>query len=49
MSEAVSGVTDGVLDPFPLYTNRYGLDDLQEAFRDLRERSKGYVKGLLLV
>ncbi|MHB9028691.1 MAG: MDR/zinc-dependent alcohol dehydrogenase-like family protein [Candidatus Latescibacterota bacterium] len=49
MQTAMSAVAGGLLDPFPLYTNRYGLEELQEAFQDLREHANGYVKGLLLL
>jgi len=46
---AVDVVADGTLDPAPLYTHRYALDDLARALADTRERPDGFMKALVTV
>jgi threonine dehydrogenase-like Zn-dependent dehydrogenase len=48
MHAAVEAVRDGWIDPLPLYTHRYGLDDLGQALDDADARPGGFVKGLLV-
>jgi threonine dehydrogenase-like Zn-dependent dehydrogenase len=45
--QAVEAVTSGELDPQPLYTHRYSLDDLDAALNATRDRPEGFVKGLI--
>ena len=47
MRRAVAAVVDGRLDPEPLYTHRYPLDRLAEAFEAARTRPPGFVKALV--
>ncbi len=47
MREAVAAVADGRLDPRPLYTHRYGLDELGTAMDAMRERPDGFLKALV--
>lgn len=49
MRAAVAMVTAGELDPAPLYTHRFGLDELPFAFETLARRPDGFVKALLLL
>jgi len=44
---AVDAVAHGVLRPESLYTHRYPLADLQEAFDQLTNRPEGFVKALI--
>lgn len=44
---AVSAVSSGDLDPSPLYTHRYGLERLADAFNVMEERPDGFLKALV--
>jgi threonine dehydrogenase-like Zn-dependent dehydrogenase len=46
--EAVAAVADGRLDPSPLYTHRFGLDELDAALETSLERPEGFVKALVV-
>jgi len=45
--EAVEAVASGRLDPASLYTHRYGLDQLDQALNDTRDRPDGFLKALV--
>jgi threonine dehydrogenase-like Zn-dependent dehydrogenase len=45
--EAVEAVASGRLDPSPLYTHRYSLDQLGEALDATRDRPDGFLKALV--
>jgi threonine dehydrogenase-like Zn-dependent dehydrogenase len=45
--EAVDAMARGDLDPGPLFTNRYPLDELTEAMEATRERPDGFMKALV--
>ncbi|HYC31835.1 MAG TPA: zinc-binding dehydrogenase [Gemmatimonadales bacterium] len=45
--EAVSLVSDGRLDPAPLYTHRFPLDRAGEALEAMRTRPDGFLKALV--
>ena len=47
--EAVEAVTAGRLDPAPLYTHRYRLDQLDEALDATRDKPDGFVKALVMM
>lgn len=47
MREAVDAVASGRLDPSPLYTHTFPLDDLPAALRMMQERPEGFVKALI--
>jgi threonine dehydrogenase-like Zn-dependent dehydrogenase len=49
MRKAIAAVEEGRLDPDPLFTHRFSLEDLNEGFRTLDARPDGFVKGLLLM
>ncbi|WNG40406.1 zinc-binding dehydrogenase [Archangium minus] len=46
---AVDAVASGKLDPFPLFTHRFGLDELNKAFETMRSRPEGFLKALITV
>lgn len=47
VQEAVDAVASGRLDPAPLYTHRYGLEQLGEALDATRDKPGGFVKALV--
>jgi threonine dehydrogenase-like Zn-dependent dehydrogenase len=46
---AVDAVANGVLDPTPLYTHSYDLEQLDQAFDMMKNRPDGFLKALVLV
>jgi threonine dehydrogenase-like Zn-dependent dehydrogenase len=46
LRDAVAAVKDGRLDPAPLLTHRYSLEELGEAYRISCERPEGFVKAV---
>jgi threonine dehydrogenase-like Zn-dependent dehydrogenase len=47
LREAVEAVASGRLDPTPLYTHRYSLEQLGEALAATRDKPDGFVKALV--
>jgi threonine dehydrogenase-like Zn-dependent dehydrogenase len=45
--EAVEAIASGRLDPAPLYTHTYSLDQLDEALNATRDRPDGFLKALV--
>ncbi|GAA4011568.1 zinc-binding dehydrogenase [Sphingomonas swuensis] len=45
--EAVDAVASGRLDPSPLYTHRYKLDELAQALDATRDRPMGFLKAII--
>lgn len=41
-------VASGKLDPLPLYTHRFDLDQLPEAFEAMRQRPDGFLKAWIV-
>jgi threonine dehydrogenase-like Zn-dependent dehydrogenase len=48
MQSAVQAVADGALDPRPLFTHTFGLDELDQALNITRERPDGFLKAIVL-
>jgi threonine dehydrogenase-like Zn-dependent dehydrogenase len=46
--EAVEAVASGRLDPSPLYTHSYRLDQLDQALNATRDRPDGFLKALVI-
>jgi NADPH:quinone reductase len=46
--EAAAAVAEGQLDPGPLYTHRFGLDQVDAALDTAVERPDGFIKALVL-
>jgi len=47
MQEAVEAVASGRLNPTPLYTHTYALENIEEAFQALQNRPDGFMKALI--
>jgi threonine dehydrogenase-like Zn-dependent dehydrogenase len=45
--EAVDAVASGRLDPSPLYTHRFKLDELAQALDATRDRPAGFLKAII--
>ncbi len=48
MQHAFAEIAAGRLDPTPLYTHRYSLDEVGEAFTLAQQRPDGFLKALVL-
>ncbi len=48
MRLAVDAVVSGLLDPAPLYTHRFPLDRLADAFTAIQTRPEGFMKALVI-
>jgi threonine dehydrogenase-like Zn-dependent dehydrogenase len=48
MREAVQAVSTRRLDPTPLYTHRFPLEDLAAALNHLRDRDGSFLKALVM-
>ena len=46
--EAVEAVASGRIDPSPLYTHRYKLDELAQALDATRDRPMGFLKAIVV-
>jgi threonine dehydrogenase-like Zn-dependent dehydrogenase len=49
MQDAVDAILSGRIDPTPLLTHSYALDELNRALNDLSERPDNFVKGTVLL
>jgi threonine dehydrogenase-like Zn-dependent dehydrogenase len=49
MQDAVDAVISGRIDPTPLLTHEYALDELGRAMEDVAERPDNFVKGVVLL
>jgi threonine dehydrogenase-like Zn-dependent dehydrogenase len=47
--DAIKAVESGQLDPEPLYTHRFGLDELGTALDMTRDRPDGFMKALIVM
>ena len=47
MRDAIRAIADGRLDPRPLYTHHYRLDELGAAMEAMRTRPDGFLKALI--
>jgi threonine dehydrogenase-like Zn-dependent dehydrogenase len=47
MQEAIEHIASGALDPTPLYTHVFPLEEIAAAFRTLAERPQGFFKALI--
>ena len=45
---AIKAVEEGKMNPFPLFTHSFSLEDSEKAFRHLTERPDGFIKALIL-
>ncbi len=49
MQDAVEAVGAGRIDPWPLLTHTYALDELGRALEDVAKRPEGFVKGVVVL
>lgn len=49
MRGAILAIQAGLMDPMPLYTHRFTLDDLPRAFETLADSPEGFVKALIVI
>jgi threonine dehydrogenase-like Zn-dependent dehydrogenase len=49
IEEAAAAIVDGRIDPAPLLTHTYALDELDKAMNDLAERPGNFVKGVVVL
>src|SRR5262249_29177733 len=47
MREAVDAIAHGRLDPAPLYTHTFGLDQIDQAMKVAHSRPDGFLKALI--
>lgn len=47
MDEAVEAVASGQLDPTPLYTHTFPLEEINKAFETMASRPEGFMKALI--
>jgi threonine dehydrogenase-like Zn-dependent dehydrogenase len=47
MQEAIELISNGGLDPTPLYTHVFPLEETAAAFRTLSQRPDGFFKALI--
>ena len=45
---AIMAVEEGKMNPFPLFTHSFSLEDSDKAFQHLTERPDGFIKALIL-
>jgi len=48
MRAAVAAVSEARLDPYPLFSHRYSLEELGQALDATSERPSGFIKGLVI-
>ena len=49
MRGAIDAIQSGVLNPLPLYTHTYALDELPRAFETVAASPEDFVKALIIV
>jgi threonine dehydrogenase-like Zn-dependent dehydrogenase len=47
MAEAVQAVVSGRINPLPLYTHTFPLEEINEAFRTMAQRPENFMKALI--
>lgn len=45
---AVEAVEQGKMDPYPLFTHRFSLEEMGQAYQHLTERPEGFIKALII-
>jgi threonine dehydrogenase-like Zn-dependent dehydrogenase len=45
---AIKAVEVGKMDPFPLFTHQFDLEEMEEAYTHLTERPDGFIKALII-
>lgn len=45
---AIKAVEEGKMDPYPLFTHTFSLDEMEQAYQHLTERPDGFIKALIV-
>ncbi|WP_211224608.1 MDR/zinc-dependent alcohol dehydrogenase-like family protein [Salinimicrobium xinjiangense] len=45
---AIDAVEQGKMDPFPLFTHKFSLEEMGQAYEHLTERPDGFIKALII-
>lgn len=45
---AIKAVEEGKMDPYPLFTHTFSLDEMEQAYQHLTERPDGFIKALII-
>lgn len=48
IKNAIEAIQTGKMDPYPLYTHIYSLENIANGFKDLKERPDGFIKGIVV-
>ena len=48
MRRAIDAISSGELDPSPLYTHRFRLDEIEKGMETVCSRPERFLKGLIL-
>ena len=48
IKDAVKAVEEGKMDPFPLFTHSFSLEEMDKAYKHLTQRPEGFVKALIV-
>ncbi len=45
---AIKAVEEGKMDPYPLFTHKFSLEEMEQAYQHLTERPDGFIKALII-
>ena len=45
---AIEAVEQGKMDPYPLFTHKFSLEEMEQAYQHLTERPDGFIKALII-
>ena len=45
---AIAAVEQGKMDPYPLFTHKFSLEEMDKAYQHLTERPDGFIKALII-
>jgi NADPH:quinone reductase len=49
MQDAIAAVQEKIIDPWPLFTHTFRLDELPRAFESINKSPEGFIKGLIIL
>ncbi|UZH56567.1 zinc-binding dehydrogenase [Salinimicrobium tongyeongense] len=48
IKNAIKAVEEGKMDPFPLFTHKFPLEEMEKAYQHLTQRPDGFIKALIV-
>ena len=48
IKSAIKAVEEGKMDPYPLFTHTFSLEEMEQAYQHLTERPNGFIKALII-